>query len=111
MNLIELYLFALIELYLLVLIELYLFAFNFTTLKQKKIVKFLKKKYFKLINQNKILSNIQIFNSRFIDEIKNQNTKNFFEKSQFVIQTYNDFIKKLILTQFFTIQRINQRVI
>lgn len=41
---------------------------------------------------------MRIFNSRFIDEIKNEETATAFEKSRLVIQAYNDHDKEEILT-------------
>ena len=54
---------------------------------------------------------VTIFNSRFVDEIKNEGTSDAFEKSRLVVQGYNDIDKNLILTQAPTIQRASQRVI
>ena len=56
-------------------------------------------------------SNIRVFNFRFVDKIKNRKTKKTFEKSRLMMQIYNDFIKNLVLIQFSTIQRANQRLI
>ena len=83
----------------------------YTTFKQKEISELLKKKIFKLVNHAEIPSNARIFNARFVDEIKNADTEKAFEKSRLVMQTYNDQIKNLVLTQFSTIQRISQRLI
>ena len=54
---------------------------------------------------------VRIFNSRFVDEIKNKGTSEAFEKSRLVIQAYNDTGKVHVLTQSPTIQRASQRVI
>ena len=54
---------------------------------------------------------MRVFNSRFVNEVKNADTKSTFEKSRLIIQTYNDSTKHLVLTQSSTIQRVNQRLI
>ena len=54
---------------------------------------------------------IQLFNSHFVDEIKNLGTNKAFKKSQLVIQVYNDQEKELVLTQSPTIQQVSQRLI
>ena len=56
-------------------------------------------------------SSIRIFNARFVNEIKNENTKKTCEKSRLVIQAYNDSEKNQILIQSPIIQRMNQRLI
>ena len=43
--------------------------------------------------------------------MKNADTKKAYEKSRLMIQTYNDQIKGLVLTQSPTIQRVSQRLI
>ena len=53
----------------------------------------------------------RIFNSRFVDEVKNKGTNKAFTKSRLVVQAYNDDEKHLVLTQSPTIQRISQRII
>ncbi|KAF7122850.1 hypothetical protein CNMCM5793_000960 [Aspergillus hiratsukae] len=54
---------------------------------------------------------IRIFNSRLVNEIKGKATVTPFEKSQLVVQAYNDDGKEMILTQSPTIQRASQRII
>lgn len=93
------------------LIENLFQLFQFIVSKQKKINELLKKKIFNLINKNNVSSNIRIFNARFVNEIKNENTKKTYEKSRLIIQTYNDFEKNQIFIQSSIIQRINQRLI
>lgn len=46
---------------------------------------------------------IRIFNSRFVDEIKNKDTDKAFEKSRLVVQAYNNKEKTAVLTQSPTI--------
>jgi len=54
---------------------------------------------------------VRIFNSRFVDEIKNEGTDKAFEKSRLVVQAFNDTDKDLVLTQAPTIQRVSQIII
>ena len=84
---------------------------SYTTFRQKEISGLLKKKIFKLVNHVEIPLNARIFNARFVDEIKNADIEKTFEKSRFVMQTYNDQIKNFVLTQSPTIQRVSQRLI
>ena len=55
--------------------------------------------------------NIRVFNARFVNEIRNENTKKTYEKSRLIIQTYNDSKKNQIFIQSSIIQRMNQRLI
>jgi len=54
---------------------------------------------------------VRIFNSRFVDEIKNKSTENELKKSRLIVQAYNDENKHVVLTQSLIIQRISQRII
>jgi hypothetical protein len=56
------------------------------------------------MNKNDVSTNVCIFNFRFVDEIKRFDIDKIFEKSRFVMQTFNDQNKNLILTQSFIIQ-------
>lgn len=77
---------------------------QFTASRQKEITGLLEKSVFKIINhQSMPLLDICIFNSRFVDEIKNPGTDKSYEKSRLVIQSYNDLEKSLVLTQSPTI--------
>jgi hypothetical protein len=84
---------------------------QFTVFRQKKISRLMKKKIFRLVDSQEISTNARIFNSRFVDEIKNADTKKAFEKSRLIVQAYNDLNKNLMLTQSLTIQRVSQRLI
>ena len=79
--------------------------------RKKKMIELIEKKIFISVNKKKMSENMRIFNSRFVDEIKNVDTKSTFEKSRLMMQTYNDSIKHFVLTQSFTIQRVSQRLI
>jgi predicted PP-loop superfamily ATPase len=63
------------------------------------------------MNRNDVSFNARIFDSRFIDEIKNLDIDKAFEKSRVIVQAFDDSDKNLILTQSSTIQRVNQRLI
>jgi hypothetical protein len=56
-------------------------------------------------------SKFRIFKLRIINEIKGKGTNSFYKKSRMVIQGYSDDGKKMVLTQFSTIQWASQRVI
>jgi len=45
-----------------------------------------------------ILQGVQLFNSRFVNKIKNKGTNKAFKKSQLVIQAYNNLEKELVFT-------------
>ena len=77
--------------------------FFFTKSRSKKINSLLKKGAFKVVTISDILSGMRIFNSCFVDEIKNEGIATAFEKSRLAVQTYNDHGKEEILTQSPTI--------
>lgn len=54
---------------------------QYTTFGQKKIARLLDKGVFKVVTIDSILSNTQIFNSRFIDKMKNSDIDKGYEKS------------------------------
>lgn len=82
----------------------------FTESRHKKINGLLKKDAFEVVAISDVPSGMRIFNSRFVDEIKND-TAIAFEKSRLVVQAYNDHGKDAILTQSPTIQQMSQRLI
>ncbi len=79
--------------------------------RRKEINDLLKKRVFELIIIDVVLRDVRIFNFRFVDEIKHSSTSNAYEKFRLMIQAYNDQDKTLTFTQFFTIQRMSQRII
>ena len=79
--------------------------------RHKEINGLLEKGVFEVVSISKVPQGIRIFNSRFVDEIKNIGTAAAFEKSRLVVQAYNDYDKEMILTQAPTIQRMSQRLI
>jgi hypothetical protein len=85
--------------------------FQFAAFRQKKTIELIQKDVFQSVNRIDVFSSTRIFNSRFVNEIKYFNIDKTFEKSRFVIQTFNDQNKNLMLTQSLIIQRINQRLI
>ena len=63
---------------------------TFTESRQKEINGLLEKGVFETINIADIPKGVRIFNSWFVDEIKNPGTDKAFEKSRLVVQAYND---------------------
>jgi hypothetical protein len=84
---------------------------QFAAFRQKKINDLIEKDVFQSINKNDVSLDVRIFNFRFVDEIKHFDIDKAFEKSRFVMQTFNDQNKNLMLIQSSIIQRINQRLI
>lgn len=72
---------------------------SFTKLWHKESNSLLEKDIFKVITISDIFNGMKIFNSRFIDKIKNNRTATAFGKSRLIIQTYKNQGKKKILTQ------------
>ncbi len=87
------------------------FTSTFAESRRKEINDLLKRQIFELIIISKMLKNVRIFNSRFVDEIKHSGTSQAYEKSRLIVQIYNDHEKTLMLTQAFIIQRMSQRII
>ena len=75
----------------------------FTESQCKKINRLLKKSVFQGISISNVPSKMRIFNSCFVDKIKNKRIAMAFEKSKLVIQAYNNHGKEEILTQLPTI--------
>jgi hypothetical protein len=84
---------------------------SFIGFRQKEIADLLEKGVFLSVNKGDVSSNIRIFNSRFVDEVKNPDTEKAFEKFRLVVQAFNDQNKILVLTQSSIIQRVSQRLI
>ena len=79
----------------------------FVESKQKEMNSLLEKRVFEVVSILKMPKNIKIFNSCFVDKIKNIGTANVFEKSKLVVLAYNDHNKTLILTTSPTIQQMS----
>ena len=77
---------------------------QYTVSRQKEVTRLLEKEVFKVITFKDVPSNTRIFNSHFVDKIKNLGTDKAYEKSRLVVQAYNDQEKDLVLTQSPTIQ-------
>jgi hypothetical protein len=84
---------------------------QFAHSRQKEVNGLIEKGVFQLVHRTDIPQGIRIFNSRFVDEIKNKGTDKAFEKSRLVVQAYNDEEKTAVLTQSPTIQRVSQRIL
>jgi hypothetical protein len=86
-------------------------ATQFSASRQKELAGLLEKGVFEITKLADVPQGVRLFNSRFVDEIKNPGTDKAFEKSRLVVQAYNDQEKELVLTQSPTIQRVSQRLI
>ncbi len=84
---------------------------QFAAFRQKTINDLIEKSIIQSISKNDVSFDVRIFNFRFVDKIKHFDIDKAFEKSRFVMQTFNDQNKNLILTQSLTIQRVSQRLI
>jgi hypothetical protein len=84
---------------------------QFAAFRQKEINDLIEKDVFQSVKIDDVSLDVRIFNSRFVNEIKHFDIDKAFEKSRFVMQTFNDQNKNLMLTQSFIIQRISQRLI
>jgi hypothetical protein len=58
---------------------------TFVESRRKEINDLLKKRVFELITVDKVLENVRIFNSRYVDEIKHSETSRTYEKFWLVI--------------------------
>lgn len=71
---------------------------QYTSFKQKEIARLLEKKVFQVVISKDVSSNTQIFNSCFINKIKNPDIDKVYKKSCLVIWVSNDKDKNFILT-------------
>jgi hypothetical protein len=85
-------------------ISIFLQEPSYTDSRHKEINGLLEKGVFQLVNITTVPHGTRIFNSRFVDEIKNKGTDHAFEKSRLVVQAYNDHEKELVLTQSPTVR-------
>jgi len=83
----------------------------FTESRYNEINGLLERGVFRVVDETDVPKGTRIFNSRFVDEIRNSGTNQAFEKSRLVVQAYNDAEKSLVLTQSPTIQRCSQRLL
>jgi hypothetical protein len=77
--------------------------------RKKELDGLLERGVFEIVDKDDVPQGIRIFNTRFVDEVKNAGTPDAFEKSRLVVQAYNDDGKKLVLTQSPTLQRSSHR--
>ena len=75
----------------------------FTDSRRKEINGLLEKGVFAVVTDSNVLQGVCIFNSQFVNKIKQPGTDKAFEKSRLVVQAYNDQGKDLVLTQSPTI--------
>jgi hypothetical protein len=66
--------------------------------RQTEIAGLLEKGVFAVTSRADVPEGVRIFNSRFVDEIKNKGTEKELKKSRLVVQAYNDESKHVILT-------------
>jgi hypothetical protein len=68
---------------------------SFIASRQKEITSLLEKEVFISINKRNVSTDVRIFSSHFVNEIKHSSTEKAFEKLRLMIQTFNDQIKTL----------------
>ena len=83
----------------------------FVESRQKEIEGLTNQDVFKIVGIADVPKGTRIFNSRFVDNVKDQGTTTPYEKSRLVVQAHNDKGKEEVLTQSPTIQRSSQRII
>ena len=66
--------------------------------RQVKVAGLLKKGIFEITPRSQVLKEVRIFNSRFVNEIKNKGTERELKKSRLVVQAYNNGEKYIVLT-------------
>lgn len=70
----------------------------FLASRRKELNGLLESGVFEVVDITDVPNGIRVFNSRFVDEIKNPGTDKAFEKSRLVVQAYKDAEKDLVLT-------------
>lgn len=87
-------------------------AGKFMVPRQKELSGLIEKGVFEIVEALEArLKGVRIFNSRFVDEIKNVGTDKAYEKSRLVVQAYHDHGKEAVLTQAPTVQRVSCRIL
>ena len=84
---------------------------NFQTFRLKELNELLEKRVFEIIYIDDLFIKTRVFESRFINQMKNEGTEKAFEKSRLIMQIFNDSKKQKIFTQALIIQRVSQRFI
>ena len=69
----------------------------FVESRQKEMNGLFEKEVFEKVSILEVPKKIRIFNSRFVDKIKNIEIANAFKKLRLVIQAYNDYDKTSVL--------------
>ena len=97
-------------------ITVYIFKFmsssaNFQASRKKELNGLFEKKIFEVIHIDNLFAKARVFESRFINQMKNEEIEKAFEKSRLMIQVFNNSKKQKILTQTPIIQRASQRLI
>ena len=92
-------------------ISIYIATPSYVDSRTKEINGLLEKGVFEIVDISTVPEGTCVFNSRFVDEIKNKGTDQAFEKSHLVVQAYNNQENELVLIQSPTIQRSSQRLI
>jgi hypothetical protein len=72
---------------------------RFIASRQQKMTELLEKKVFLSIRKTDVLSDVRIFSSRFVNEIKHFDTNKAFEKFRLVVQAFKNQNKTLVLIQ------------
>jgi hypothetical protein len=80
---------------------------QFSASQQKELTRLLAKGVFNIVKLSEVPNRIRLFNSRFVNNVKNKGTDKAFEKSRLVVQAYNDLEKASVLTQSPTIIRVS----
>ena len=84
--------------------------------RQKKIQELLEKDDFKVFTLNKLLmpeeiqSSTQVFNSYFVNDIKDPYTDKVYEKSCLVVHMYNDKKKNLVMMHLPKVPGVSQSI-
>jgi hypothetical protein len=71
--------------------------------RQVEVTGLLEKGVFEVTPRSQVPKEVRIFNSRFVNEIKNKGMEREFKKSRLVVQAYNNGEKYIVLTQLPTI--------
>ncbi len=64
----------------------------------------------KVVMPEKVSNSIQVFNSYFVDDIKDLYTNKVYEKSCQVLYIYNDEKKSLVLMHLLKILKVSQNI-
>ena len=65
-------------------------SINFQTSRLKKLNELLEKRVFEIIYIDDFFTKARVFESRFVNQMKNEGIEKTFEKLRFIIQTFNN---------------------